>query len=489
MKYLPSFDYFMARGRAYKLMLFLFWLCVSISVYLCLRPASLWIVDDLAPKLPIGETLRIPILVKIDTAENAQLKSLQSPHKVLAYQTTPRLELVGVGTKIIQQSSTTSSAIEMGIFPKFKNHIFRADTTAAFYYDSPSLLLLIQELIYSPKGKTLRRKLTQLRTQFLEGWRGIWPTVKHHLSTHLASNELQLIIRDPVIHNAIKVGLVNEISQTVSLAHLEQKLLDIPEVKHLISLATYKIDSSRLAEQAFRGLYLGGKTEVKDTGKLIGQLWDDDTFFQDSAHCIGFIFGQSFTWGGQFLSRFLQDKSSKLCGQLKTSVNQTMVSALSQSGKDFASQAWENVYEQRQVALKLGSQATKSVIKELKVVPVLKRFWAGVQQDKILHNYVIKKYGNDTWQRLKKALAHIAESSALHRELKRLATHLEQFTHTLLTAIILDPSSQGPNPLLITIIQEQLTNVKRPVIWITPGHSDQVVGEGHLLQSPAWKRP
>ena len=488
MKYLPSFDYFIARGRAYKLMLCVFWLCLSIIVYLCIRPISFWIIDDLAPKLPIGETLRIPILVKINTTDYPQINALQSPQKVLAYQTTPRLELVGVGTKVIQETATTSSAIELGIFPKFKNHIFKTDTTADFYYDSPSLLLLIQELMYSPKGMPLRRKLTHLKTQFMEGWQAIWPTVKHHLSKHLTSDELQLIIRDPVIHNAIKVGLVNDISQMVSLEHLEQTIFNIPEVKHLISIATHKINTSRLAEHALRGLYSGGKTEFKETNKLIGQLWNDNVLFQDSAHCIGFIFGQSFTWGGQLLSRFLQDKNSKLCGQIKTSINQTMVSALSQSGKDFASQAWNNVYEQRQVALKLGSQATKSVIKELKVVPVLKRFWAGVQQDKTLHNYVIKKYGNDTWQRLKKALAHIAESSVLHRELKRLATHLEQFTHTLLTAIILDSSSQGPNPLLITIIQEQLTNVKRPVIWITPGHSNQVVGEGHLLQSPAWKR-
>ena len=137
----------MARSRAYKVLVFTFLGSLTISAYLFLVPVSDWFIDDFLPKLPIGQHLRHPLLISVDSELTTSTRHQFHPEYISAYQTTPVLKLVGVGQELNTGNYKGDNVIEVGIFPKDRHRIFRADSTADFYYESPSLLVLHQDRV------------------------------------------------------------------------------------------------------------------------------------------------------------------------------------------------------------------------------------------------------------------------------------------------------------------------------------------------------
>ena len=156
---------------------------------------------------------------------------------------------------------------------------------------------------------------------------------------------------------------------------------------------------------------------------------------------------------------------------------------MKEGAKEFSSQAWDNLYRDRNKVLSLGKSAGSKVVSELKLKPILKGFWQNLKSHDDLHHYVIKTYGLETWEKLKKALAELTTSPKLSKEIAKLSKSFEYLIENLFTLLLLNDQESGPNPLLVTMIQEKLSGIKRTVVWIKPGQSSKSVGAGHLLRS------
>ena len=100
-----------------------------------------------------------------------------------------------------------------------------------------------------------------------------------------------------------------------------------------------------------------------------------------------------------------------------------------------------------------------------------------------LQDYVIQNYGRDSWLKLKKALIAISLSPEINSEIKILTRTFENSIQSFFSLLLLNETGNGPNPLLVTMIQEKLSGVKRTVVWIRPGQSTKSIGAGHRLKS------
>lgn len=477
---LRSIAYFKARSLRFKLFI-IFWypICLVALINLIL-PITDWALDDVFPKLPIGKHFRTSVLIELPQTPLPK-RLLTQPEQVLAYQSEPHLELVGVGKKF--RLDSTPPTIEIGLFPSYRNKLLKPDSQAVFYYDSPSLALLIQKVQYGEKRNKLNRVIVKVRHDFQKSMNRIWPHIKDSLASYFEDAEVSNLLHDPIIMNALKGALISEVQQRITISKLKDRLSQIPEIDKFLIIATGELSSSKLSQKALQGVFIGAKQGYKTTSKEVKSLWADDILFKDSVHCFIETLSHKGAWSARVLSTFLSQQDSRLCKKLKSSLNGLVLYGMKAGAKEFSNQAWDNLYRDRNTVLSLGKSAGVKVIDELKVKPILKGFWRNIKSQDDLHQYIISSYGVETWEKLKKALAKLSVSPTLSKEIVTLSKSFEYLIENIFVLLLLNDQENGPNPLLVTMIQEKLSGVKRTVVWIKPGQSPKSVGAGHLLKS------
>ncbi|MAA78870.1 MAG: hypothetical protein CL916_06385, partial [Deltaproteobacteria bacterium] len=393
---LKSIAYFKARSLRYQLLTLFGYSAILVALIYIMMPVTHWLNDEILPKLPVGRKFRASVLIELPSEPLPQ-SVLDLPQQVFAYQSQPKLELIGVGKKV--HLETSPPTIEIGLFPRYRERVLKVDSKAEFYFDAPSLALLIQKLRFGEKGKKLRTLIRKAQQDFQNSMRRIWPLFKLTFAKYLNETELNKLLHDEFIMTSLQSALLSEINQRVTLTELKKNLSNLPELEQFLSIATGELSSSKLSQKALLGLFRGGKKAYKDTTKEMKTLWSDDRLFNDSFHCVLQALSQQGTWSTQILSKLLKKQNSSLCKQVKRSLNEMAMSGLKESAKEFSSQAWDNLYREKDSLIELSQSAGKKITHELKFKPILQGFWYHLNSHIELQDYVIQNYGRDSWSR------------------------------------------------------------------------------------------
>ncbi len=486
--------YFSARNRLSQVLVIGAVIIVITVSWAALMPIIEWVKAELSPRMSSSESLKNSVVIDIPNLNSDDFEEIRArPQRVLVYQTKPTLELIGRGVSITwakplgsssTQSSSRPGSLTVGVFPKYVDRVFRVDSVGEFLVESPSMMLLLRDLLFSARGEAIRAELIVLKEEVSTRWQRIWPLLTTSLSQHLRSQDLAQITGDPVIISRIKQSLMNEIQTHIEFEGMGARLAKLPEVNELVSLATEEMNITQLREKTVKGLLTQTHIEAKRSKRVIVDLWREDRLLSDSTACL-FKGAKRYHWGAKLLGYIYKTDHSRLCTSLSASTSRTLVGGLRAGGEDFVSQAWERAYEQRERSTTLGVEAAGSIAKELKVRPVLHDFWSRIKSDEQLYHYVKTKYGESTWRRLSNALRSFAAQESVRQELRELSDLVERAGKKTLGALVLDAEGKGPNPLLITLIKEEISRERRPVVWVTPGESSSKIGSGHHLQRPS----
>ena len=110
----------------------------------------------------------------------------------------------------------------------------------------------------------------------------------------------------------------------------------------------------------------------------------------------------------------------------------------------------------------------RDVQQELQLGVKLKGFWTAVVHNASLQSYIVETYGERAGSQLKDATLEVSKSDVIGARVQTLSQEMKRLGQQGLTALLLDREGRGPNPLLLSVIQEQLNGDTRPMIHIRP---------------------
>ena len=145
----------------------------------------------------------------------------------------------------------------------------------------------------------------------------------------------------------------------------------------------------------------------------------------------------------------------------------------------------------KQTAGSLSKESDEAILKskevmtlvnqELKSEVLLKNFWASLSQNEALIKHLKTTYGDEEMARISVALKKISHNQEISSQVTQVSADLKQIAKRGLSALLLDQDGKGPNPLLLAVIQEQLSGQARPIIHIVPGTGD-ALKPGHAFK-------
>ncbi len=475
-----SITYFRARSLRYKLLTLATYFILISGLILAIMPIILWLKTEMLPKLPWGRSFRASVLIELPSQPLPKFV-IDHPEHVYAYQSQPKLELVGIGKAI--DTKSLPATIEISLFPQYRDSILKVDSRAEFYFDSPSLALLVQKIRFGKKGKQLGAILTQIQSELQQSMQRLWPFLKEAFKKYFNESELRQLANDPYLLSTIQIAFLSEVQTRLNIKKVKADLSNIPEFEQLLSLATGELSSSKLSKKTLSGMFQGSKQAYKDTTQEVKVLWQDKVLLKDSFNCFIHAVSHSGEWSTRILSALIHNQDSRLCNQVYKSMNGVVISGLKEGAKEFSSQAWDNLDREKATVIKLGKSASSKVVDELKVKPIMLGFWHTLEAHQELQSYIIKQYGQSSWLKLKKVFIDLSISPQVDSELSKLTSVFEKFIEQFFSLLLLNEQQNGPNPLLVTMLQEKLSGIKRSVVWIRPGQSEQSIGPGHRLKS------
>ena len=218
------------RSLPYKLMLLTGTFVMGLLIWFVMRPIAIQSWQSIGPKLPIGASGRTPVLVETEHLTQSEIKQLnEQVQRVVVYQTRPRLELIGIGHRLRHQDEG-QVLLEIGLLPHRSQELLRSDTLMELKMSAPSMILLLQELIYSSRGQKLKNDLNRLRIRIVRSWQRLWPPIEQTLVDKLPPDLFQRVIHDDYIMSRLQSALATQVRAQVNFEQMGHKLKKSPAI-------------------------------------------------------------------------------------------------------------------------------------------------------------------------------------------------------------------------------------------------------------------
>ena len=461
------------------------WLsALSLSVYLLLFLVSPTIHDawlHLGPRTPLGDGARTRVRVSAAHLNPSELESLKERLPGLpVHQIYPRLKLVGIGERLVGVGEDLK--VEFGIFPQYETEILRKNSQVSLRVQAPSLELLIQDLIQSKRGTKLKTSAEEAQARILGSWDQILPEVQRALETHVQPDLLQRMIADEVITNSLKNAFLTEVSDQIDLTELGETLEKSPALSRLGSLAYEHVSVYEVLGDTFSGGVETIKKEMKTARGDLKESWSNSRLLYDGLRCgleIAILAKFSGLLGGGVVSQGVRHLAqeqisavtpctSKQLKRVGRGIKATGLGALKSGAVSTLSQSVESLKKNSNEAQMQVQVIARDVQQELQLGVKLKGFWTSIVHNVSLRHYIIETYGERAWSQLKDATLEVSTSDVVGAKVQTLSQEMKLLGQQGLTALLLDREGRGPNPLLLSVIQEQLNGDTRPMIHIRP---------------------
>ena len=435
---------------------------------------------DFGPRTPLGHAERVSVLISMDhLSDQQQLMIKSQPTAVVAHQVQPRLKLVGVGQRVIERKTDRGSRealFELGLLPQNAEEILRTDTQMSLRIQAPSVELLAQDLINSPRGQALKRSLSMSQKRVTQSWSEIFPIIKKTFKKYLTPEELARVLQDDVVISRLKEAFMVEIGARVNVDQLGDQLRDSEAVAELGQLAMKHVNMWGVLRESLGGGMTTLKQEAGQISREAGRAWSKNIFIFD----LGFCALKASPFMPSVLSRRLGN--SPLCKRVFKAPERIVKEAAKEGAVDLFKQSLESVKREAPQVLDQSSKLAQE-LKEATQAPILlKRFWKTLNSDETLARHIQDTYQGDLLLRFQLALRDLSAIPEVSQRLETLKDEVQNIARDAFKAIVLDREGKGPNPLLLAVIQEQLSGRARPIIHIIPGAGENIKS-GYLFTS------
>lgn len=447
--------------------------------------------ETFGSRTPLGAGSRVPILISMDHLTTRQIAELKArPTALAAHRIRPRLELVGVGEEVVERrapSGETQTVLRLGLLPDQAEAVLKSDSRVSLRVQAPSVELLAQDLLNSPRGQGLKRSLSQSKERLQRSWLQLLPLLKNKLTKYFDTEELRrkldTLIEDETVLAHLKEAFMTEVAARVDLDQVGAELVESEALATLGDLTTKHVSFKDVTRQAFGGGVKALKREVGGISGEAGQAWSDGVILSDVSACALKVasFRDPTTVAGR-LASWLEVGESKLCKRALESPKQVAKGAAKGGAINLFKQSVQSIYKESDQALVESGKFAKQISEVTKAPVLLEGFWSAVNSDEALARHVKQVYGEDVLIRFQLALRDLSASPEVAEKVEELKREVQQVARQGFKAILLDREGRGPNPLLLSVIQEQLSGEMRPVVHIIPGEGASVK-PGYLFTS------
>ena len=432
------------------------WACFAFS------PILLSALEEVWPRIHLTSEATSKLILKVSDLSSTQRKLISAPQSVGVpiHQVSPRLKLIGIlegvtsletAQKIDRQSSAQRESIylSLGIFPHERDNVFRRDTEFSLRFQSPSLSLLVEDLLHSARGERLQRRFEEsardLKTQILT----LKPTLKRILSKRFPSDLATQLLEDPIVLSHLRSAFHREVYSKIDWARLIREITESSQATAIQQLALKEMELSSVLKGAIK--------------ESVHYAWSAPTVFKDWA------------WLSPVdsVKKLAQRGRIKYKESVKRAKTRAMVSI-----KDHAvDQLRHEAPKVKRLTLALLTEQSRALKLKSKGASFLKH----LVHSQPLQEHLAHRYGPQAYEIFKAVGAEFIDDDKVQRALKSALGILKKLSKVILKSALLDHEGQGPNPLLLMVIQEHLRGQKSAVIHATLGTSDDLVAERYVF--------
>jgi hypothetical protein len=440
-------------------LLSLAWACFALG------PTLLSVLEEVWPRLHLTSKATSKLILKVPDLSPTQRKLISAPESigVPIHQVSPRLKLIGVlegvtsletAEKIDRQSDPQRDSIylTLGIFPQEREKVFRRDTEFSLRFQSPSLSLLVEDLLHSSRGERLQRRFEETAQELKAQALALTPTLKRILSKRLPNDLATRLLEDPIVLSHLRSAFHREIFSKIDWTRLIRQVTDSTQATAIQQLALKDMELSAVLKGAIK--------------ESIHYAWRSPTVFKDWA----------------WLSPVASAKKLAQRGRVKykESIKHAKTRAMTSIKDQAVDQLRREAPEVKRLTLALLTEQSRALQLKSKGASFLKH----VIDNQALRDHLAHHYGPETYEIFKEVGAEFIEDEEVQRSLHSALGMLKKLSKLVLKSALLDHEGQGPNPLLLMVIQEYLRGERTPVIHATLGTSDDLVAERYVFDQP-----
>jgi hypothetical protein len=178
--------------------------------------------------------------------------------------------------------------------------------------------------------------------------------------------------------------------------------------------------------------------------------------------------------------------SSELCGQVISSGKGVVKGAIKGGATNFAKESFKSLKKESDQALSEAQKLAAGAWERAEGGARLKGLWLAIAGNQALKDHITNTYGAPAWTQLQEAVWSVSQNQEVEALINQAGERLKQLSKKALTALLLDREGKGPNPLLLAVIQEQLSGQARPIVHVTPAPPENPrVSPGYLFMPPS----
>jgi len=362
----------------------------------------------------------------------------------------PRLALVGTVEGAARREGG-GLRLTLGVYRDLAPALLRADAALTLTVAPPSLELLVEDLARSARGRealsALRGAVAEARAA-LSALRG---ALAGAVRAQLPADLWARLSADEVVTGALQAHFDEEVLRQIPWSALLDEALAAPEFERLRAAALEGVDARPLVGEALRGAVehaLRSRSVLRDLS-----LRHPIKSAREAARRAGEKVDDSLNAGAErAISRALEQVQQNL-------------------------RAREALLRSEGGAL-LARSAERAQLSRL-----LRRLVGAVAADEGLLAHLEGRYGAELWAGVERGALELLGGPAGRDLLGGLTARLKGTAGAVARALLFDhdAAAPGPNPLLLSVVEELLHGAVSPVVHLTPGGGAQV-GDGFVFR-------
>ena len=351
------------------------------------------------------------------------------------------LSLVGLAYDTNQSDIKSNLQLELGIFPQYRAKVMRNDSRFKLQFRAPSFLLLLQDITRSPQGQKLKGEAFNFLKTLKQKISEIWPILEKSMKKHLAPY-IAKMKTDPKLKNILKRSIQKQFLSQINWEAMIQDTFKSSEV-------------TNIQAQLFKDLNIWSVARSTITESM-KETWRLPSSFT------------GWSWSHPIDSwKTMRKKRLENQEKVKQKALQTI-------GRTVGTQVLDNAKQHKTDLI----QSTQMVIVEqnqkYKVSTRAQKWFESLLVNQNLKQHISSTYGAEVWKKLQIMLREIAREPKVQNLYEEMSIRFKDLVEKTLQLVLLDKANQGPNPLLLLVIQERIKGHINPIIHVEFGQGEVV---------------
>jgi|LauGreDrversion4_2_1035121.scaffolds.fasta_scaffold105596_2 hypothetical protein len=375
------------------------------------------------------------------------------------HQRRPHLALVGSVTRVERSAQDGRRAsLTLGVYQELAPALLRADTHLALTLAPPSLELLIEDLTTSSRGRAALSALRAVAREARSSLEGLRGALLGALRAQLPPDLWGRLSADERLRGALRAHFEEQVLRQIPWGALLDEAMSAPEFDRIRAAALEGVDARPLIGEALKG--------------AAQHALRSRSVFRDL----------SLRRPIESVKQIAQKTNEKVDSSLNAGTQRAMDIALAR--------VQENLRAQDELLKREGGALLAQSAERAQLSRLLLDLLSAITADEALTGHLRDQYGGALWEGLERGALDFLRSGEVRGLLEGVTGQLKSTLSAVGRALLFDHNEDqpGPNPLLLSVVEEQLRGEVSPVVHLTPGVGAPV-GQGFDFQErPAPRR-